>query len=58
MCETCIHAIKMALNSRFSCNCPRSEFSGKMSVPRITVVNTPKKQTGNALWTMADSAGA
>ena len=26
MCETCIHAIKMALNSRFSCNCPRSEF--------------------------------
>lgn len=26
MCETCLHAIKTALNSRFSCNCPRSEF--------------------------------
>lgn len=26
MCETCMYAIKLALNSRFSCNCPKSEF--------------------------------
>lgn len=26
MCETCIYAIKRALNSKFSCNCPKSEF--------------------------------
>ena len=26
MCETCMYAIKLALNSRFSCNCPNSEF--------------------------------